>query len=257
MEITNGSDPSVQFAGELIARSTRGQDSLVTWLNHYSILTVRKAGASQRLGTFSFVGIDGLLLKYLSRTVAERTSADSVIPPFLSKMPGAKVLLVGGAPGVAIAASLKIMDLHPNLAECRALDGFDELPRDESSWSRQLGYWTPDIVIVGLGAGLQEQVASQCLAAIRFADQDRTGKGFVVMTCGGYLDQVLVEQYYPSWAYPLRLNWLVRLVKEPRRLWRRYSYEAIMATLQRASVRKELKVLSGFAAYEEVFSARR
>jgi hypothetical protein len=49
------------------------------------------------------------------------------------------------------------------------------------------------------------------------------------MTCGGFLDQILQSNYYPAWAYPLRLNWLVRLAREPRRLWRRYTVEAVVA----------------------------
>ena len=46
--------------------------------------------------------------------------------------------------------------------------------------------------------------------------------GIAVITCGGYFDQVIVGDYYPAWAYPMRLNWLVRMWHEPRRLWRRY-----------------------------------
>ena len=64
-----------------------------------------------------------------------------------------------------------------------------------------------------------------------------TSPGVLVVTCGGWLDQFAGgEPYYPAWAYPLRLNWLVRLAREPRRLWRRYTIEAIRAVRARADL---------------------
>ncbi len=52
----------------------------------------------------------------------------------------------------------------------------------------------------------------------------------LVLTCGGFFDQIHPARYYPSWAYALRLNWAVRLAREPGRLWRRYSVEALEAS---------------------------
>ena len=60
--------------------------------------------------------------------------------------------------------------------------------------------------------------------------------GVLVATCGGWLDQFAGDTYYPAWAYPLRLNWLVRLAREPKRLWRRYTVDAIRAVRARAAV---------------------
>ena len=46
------------------------------------------------------------------------------------------------------------------------------------------------------------------------------GAGF---TCGGFFDQVSGNgDYYPAWIDRLNLRFLYRLVREPRRLWRRY-----------------------------------
>lgn len=61
-------------------------------------------------------------------------------------------------------------------------------------------------------------------------------RGVLVVTCGGWLDQFSGDSYYPSWAYPLRLNWLVRLAKEPRRLWGRYTVHAVRAVRSRAEL---------------------
>jgi N-acetylglucosaminyldiphosphoundecaprenol N-acetyl-beta-D-mannosaminyltransferase len=52
------------------------------------------------------------------------------------------------------------------------------------------------------------------------------------MTGGSYLDHIAENSdfsatWYPAWANTLRLNWFYRLVREPRRLWRRYTIEIL------------------------------
>jgi exopolysaccharide biosynthesis WecB/TagA/CpsF family protein len=43
------------------------------------------------------------------------------------------------------------------------------------------------------------------------------------ITCGGYLDQLSGGfNYYPAVVDRLNLRFAYRLIKEPRRLWRRY-----------------------------------
>jgi hypothetical protein len=81
------------------------------------------------------------------------------------------------------------------------------------------------IAVLGLGAPLQDHYA---LAT--------ASPGILVATCGGWLDQFAGDTYYPAWAYPLRLNWLVRLAREPRRLWRRYTIDALRALWSRAAL---------------------
>lgn len=49
------------------------------------------------------------------------------------------------------------------------------------------------------------------------------GWGF---TCGGFLDQLGSGlYYYPQWVDQMNLRFAYRLLKEPRRLWRRYFFE--------------------------------
>ena len=40
----------------------------------------------------------------------------------------------------------------------------------------------------------------------------------------GFLEQIVGTDgdYFPPWANRLQLRWLFRLIKEPRRLWKRY-----------------------------------
>jgi hypothetical protein len=102
------------------------------------------------------------------------------------------------------------------------------------------------MLIVGLGAGLQEQVLLEGARAMT--------RGYA-MTCGGFLDQVLQPGYYPAWAYPLRLNWLVRLSREPRRLWRRYTVHALLALGRSRVWRQAMRDVPGLAAHARLCGA--
>jgi N-acetylglucosaminyldiphosphoundecaprenol N-acetyl-beta-D-mannosaminyltransferase len=45
-------------------------------------------------------------------------------------------------------------------------------------------------------------------------------------TCGGFLDQIIkYKGAYPEWIDHYNLRFLYRLIKEPKRLWRRYLIE--------------------------------
>lgn len=94
-----------------------------------------------------------------------------------------------------------------------------------SGWSEGYNYQTekvieeiqntnPKIILVGLGAPRQETWAAENRAAL---------EGRVVICVGEGL-RVLAEtkRRGPLWMQKAGLEWLVRLVNEPRRLWKRY-----------------------------------
>jgi UDP-N-acetyl-D-mannosaminuronic acid transferase (WecB/TagA/CpsF family) len=99
-----------------------------------------------------------------------------------------------------------------------------------------------DVVVLGLGAPLQDSYLLDLL------DNGLTGQ--LLLTCGGWIDQVSQSDYYPSYAYRLRLNWLVRVLREPARLWRRYTVEGVRAFARRKALRHHLLELGArpFAA---------
>ena len=73
-----------------------------------------------------------------------------------------------------------------------------------------------------MGAPRQEQFL------INLKNAGWTGIGF---TCGGFFDQIVDRvDYYPGWVDKMNLRFLYRLLKEPRRLWRRYliDYQVFM-----------------------------
>jgi beta-1,4-glucosyltransferase len=220
-----------RFVGELVelkrSAAEAGRSVRVTWLNHYSARVALREDAAA-VTAMDVVGVDGLLLKVMLGHPV-RTSADLVVPALLQGDPRIRsVLAVGGHGDRSEELARAFGDLAGRPVQVTSLDGYGGLLRGAGLQDlvRRL---SPDLVLVGLGAGLQERVVLEIAEAMT---------GGYAMTCGGFCDQVLHPQYYPRWAYPLRLNWLVRLAREPRRLWRRYTVDAVRAIQRRQELRR-------------------
>jgi Glycosyl transferase WecG/TagA/CpsF family len=66
----------------------------------------------------------------------------------------------------------------------------------------------------------------------------------VIFTAGGWLDQLADRpQYFPPLVHQLRLGWLLRIIREPRRLVRRYTLDAVSALRHIATLPRHLKPL--------------
>lgn len=209
-----------------------------TWLNHHTI-RFTLAEASSALAQMDVCGIDGQFLKWLLHHPT-RTSADLVVPLVLRRDETIRtVLAIGGTGDRSAVLSVALTELAGHPVQVVHVDGFDGLPRG-AELARLVLDVQPEMVLVGLGAGLQDTVVVEVAEAMT---------GGYVLTCGGFLDQVLCPGYYPAWAYPLRLNWLVRLVREPRRLWRRYTVGALVALASSRMWRRALRDVPGVDAH--------
>jgi beta-1,4-glucosyltransferase len=217
----------------------------VTWLNHYSAQKVLQTEPAS-LEHFSYVGVDGMLLLALTKA-RHRTSADLVVPRLIASLEGARVLLIGGTEAAISGASDAIERLlQPSSLVVGSYDGYENLPTGDPL-KALIESATPTLVLVGLGGGLQEQVALEIARIMP--------KG-LVLTCGGFLDQIQRPGYYPDWAYRTRLNWAVRLSREPRRLWRRYTIDALAALCKRKTLRSATMGAPGFQRLEKQLDMR-
>lgn len=201
--------------------------NLVTWINHSSLLRLRDR--MTLLQEFYMVGIDGIFLRNIMRVPHIRTSADLVIPKILAGRQ-LKVFLIGGEKNGLWRRSERFRELFPQAKVVLNISGFEENILEKSITAFEI--CKPNVIVLGLGAVKQEELAVNILQRIS------QNENCLILTCGGWLDQIVYDQYYPSWAYSLRLNWLVRLIREPRRLWRRYSIDAVRILLKRDLVRR-------------------
>ncbi|SES28125.1 WecB/TagA/CpsF family glycosyltransferase [Corynebacterium cystitidis] len=204
-------------AVKAFALSMNQPGTVATWLNHWSVQRARWSALAQ----IDLIGVDGTLLQMLLRTYGfplSRTSADLVLPVFFGEVaePGTRVALIGAKPGVAQRSAKKLQHTY-RLVAC-GFDGYGQLGtlRDNPE---ELAQFAPDVIVLGLGAGLQDEVA---------VEFHRHFPQAIICTAGGWIDQFAAkQQYFPAWVHRLRLGWAWRIYHEPRRLLGRYTRDAL------------------------------
>ncbi|MGY1840828.1 MULTISPECIES: WecB/TagA/CpsF family glycosyltransferase [unclassified Modestobacter] len=226
---------SANLASHLADAVTVGRGAAITWFNHASMS--RSLAASVPIDRFDYVGIDGLLLRWLTAPAAPRTSADLVLPRLFDRVPEkCRVALVGSQRPSLDAAARAIEALPSAPKVVFTCDGYGELPT-ASDLANRLLKLDVQVVVVGLGAPLQDNYVLDLVECGMSHE--------VLLTCGGWLDQVASPTYYPSFAYRLKVNWLIRVLREPGRLWRRYTVEAVLAYRRRRALKSYLLARGG------------
>lgn len=128
---------------------------------------------------------------------------------------GLSLYLLGSQPGVAERAAQKLNALYPGLYVAGTHHGhFHDTPGATETVIVTVNAVRPDILLVGMGTPLQEK-----WIAARRAELDVP----VVWAVGALFDFVAGAQPRgPRWMLDHGLEWLYRLLSDPRRLWRRY-----------------------------------
>lgn len=122
---------------------------------------------------------------------------------------GGKLYLLGSKPGIAEQAGEKLKKKYPGLTICGTADGYF---KDEEAVVAKINEAEPDVVFVCLGAPKQEKFIRN-----HFDELNAT----LYLGLGGSLDGYAgVAQRAPRWMINLSLEWLYRLLKEPKRLGR-------------------------------------
>jgi len=169
---------------------------------------VRLDGAGVRLGAW--------VLGY--RTPPRMTWADFAWSlAELASTRGYSLFLLGARPGVAEIAGDRLKTRFPDLRIAGIHHGyFDKTPGSPENEAviAQINAVKPNILIVGFGMPLQERWLME--------NWDRIDAN-VALTGGAVFDYVSGElKRAPRWMTDHGLEWLGRLIIEPRRLWKRY-----------------------------------
>lgn len=209
---------AIDDIGSFIAEDAR---ATITFCTVSSILSARKdPRVAEAIGSSSIVAPDGMPLVWLGRR-AGREVARVYGPDFMLDLLAAtgaryKHYFFGGRAGVAEQMSVKLTERFPGIR----VVGFSSPPENLSA-DQDLGdeiarieQAEPDIVWIGLGHPKQElwmhanrgKLSAPVLAAVGAAFDFHSG----------------AKKEAPGWMKRSGLQWLHRLLKEPRRLWRRY-----------------------------------
>lgn len=152
-------------------------------------------------------------------TMKNRISGDIFIPILYENAQKQKwsFFLLGATENVLIKATASIQNAFTDLKIVGTHHGYLAKKEEEMQVIEEINRSKADIVLVGMGHLKQEKWM--------VTYQDDIQASFLIGV-GGYFDHVARRiDCYPSWIYKLRLNWAYRLIKEPRRLWKRYTIE--------------------------------
>ena len=215
------------FIADTLARaSERTRPHIISYLN---ASMVNLAGEDQEfarsLARFDCLYADGQAIvwasRYLRRPVPARINAGDFTREFIAELAGRglKLALIGGAPrphtahGEAELAARTFQRWSPDLQVVYVHHGyFDD--HKAAIIEQELEEANPDIVLLGMGAAVQERWALRWSRSL----------GPRVWWCVGALFEYYSGTRWraPRWMRRCGLEWAFRLILEPRRLFRRY-----------------------------------
>ena len=162
----------------------------------------------------------GKLLKLPCTRIHRVTYADWIWSLMMkAEEQGWRVMYLGSKPGVADKGASVLRNIHPNL-QIATQHGYFSLESDNSDNQmviEKIQSYKPNILMVGMGMPRQEKWILENYDQI---------KANIILPCGACLDYVSGEvPTPPRWMGKVGLEWLYRLIIEPKRLWRRYLLE--------------------------------
>jgi N-acetylglucosaminyldiphosphoundecaprenol N-acetyl-beta-D-mannosaminyltransferase len=179
----------------------------------------------EMLPHFNVVTCDSQILfaaaRFLGTPLRERVSGSDFFPRFYARHKDdarVTIFICGGAPGVA-----EISRRNVNAAMGREMvvgtdspaSDFDTRPAELKRMISKINDTRATVLVVGLGAGRQEKFIVRC--------RDRMPHVKMFLPLGGTIDyEAKTLRRPPSWVTNVGLEWLYRLVREPRQRWRRY-----------------------------------
>jgi N-acetylglucosaminyldiphosphoundecaprenol N-acetyl-beta-D-mannosaminyltransferase len=205
----------------LIERARAGVAGHVHYVNAYSI--AQTMSSPELLHCFEDASAncaDGRPIELLSRWFGSRSIPQNRGPAAFERIIdfgrgcGLRHFLLGSTPQTLAALERSLRARFPGVEIAgtesppfRRLD-----PAEQAEQDRRIRACNPHIVWVGLGTPKQD------LEAARLA-----GAGFLAVAVGAAFDfSAGTKREAPPWVRNVSMEWLYRLMSEPRRLWRRY-----------------------------------
>lgn len=125
-----------------------------------------------------------------------------------------KLFLLGGAAGVAETMKAELQKVYPRLNVVGTKDGFFNHETESLDVVREINEKSPHILLVAFGAPRQELWIDRYFSDLEVP---------VIIGVGGLFDFFSGRiPRAPLWVRKIGMEWIFRLIQEPRRLARRY-----------------------------------
>ena len=175
------------------------------------------------LNRADMVRLDGFGIRLGAAILGQRTPPRSTWADFgwalaaMCASQGFRLFFFGGQPGIAETAAQRLTTAFPQLQVAGTQHGFIDVSpdaHDNTELIARINERETDILVVGLGMPKQERW-------IRTHRDDLQAP--VIMTGGAVFEYLAgTTRRAPGWMHHHGLEWLFRLLQNPRRLWHRY-----------------------------------
>lgn len=221
-----------QARQRILSGLAEGAGGIVVTVNIDHMVRCRRDPAYRSLvDRAELVVADGMPLVWASRlqgtALPERVAGSSVTLSLAADLAeqGRSLFLLGGNPGVAEAAGRVLAERLNGLRiagiYCPPF-GFEQNQTEMQRIRKALGASQPDVVYVALGSPKQEWLMDQLRKQLPdLSTAWWLGVGISLSFISGEVHRA------PWWLQRLGLEWVHRMVQEPRRLFRRYMIDGI------------------------------
>jgi N-acetylglucosaminyldiphosphoundecaprenol N-acetyl-beta-D-mannosaminyltransferase len=210
------------IAERVIAAVNSGQKMLVVNANANLVVLSQTIGWMSALFLKADIAFcDGagvqLAIRLLKGRAAHRTTPPEWIGGVLEALgPKASIFWLGGS-SEAVVKAARNYERRYGVRTAGVQDGFFDMAKDSAenlALVARINSAAPSILLVNMGMPRQERWLLD--------NWDRLQTG-VAITGGALVDHAAGRvRRPPRWVANLGIEWLVRLVREPKRLWRRY-----------------------------------
>lgn len=171
---------------------------------------------------------DGMPLIWMSKLLKtplkEKVSGSDLFPLLceIASKKGYKVFLLGAAEGVAVKATENLKNKYENLQVVGCYSpsyGFENDKKELDYIINIINSVKPDILVVGLGSPKQEKFIYKYRNKLNVP---------ISLALGASIDfEAGNVKRAPKWMQKIGLEWFYRLLKEPKRMYKRYLIDDI------------------------------
>jgi N-acetylglucosaminyldiphosphoundecaprenol N-acetyl-beta-D-mannosaminyltransferase len=206
---------------QIIDESIKGNTQLIqSGVNAASIVELKNSpGIENAYNNADLINIDGMsmvwALRYLGFVVPERVACPDLALAIMELAEKNKYsLFLFGAKEKSLTAAVEnIRTMHPKLQVSGFRNGYFK-PEDEESVIQMINSANSDILFLGMPSPQKE------LFVEKYRNQLKVK---YILGVGGFFDILSGSiKRAPLWMQNSGMEWFYRLMKEPRRMWRRY-----------------------------------
>jgi N-acetylglucosaminyldiphosphoundecaprenol N-acetyl-beta-D-mannosaminyltransferase len=166
------------------------------------------------------VGADGVPIVWASRLLGDalpgRVNGTDLMDRlfFESAKKGWRLYLLGARQAVIEKAVHKLQRQIPQIQIVGFRNGYFDSLEQEQQVVQEINTAEPDVLLLGFGTPMKEKWVKRHRAALNVP---------IIHGVGGSFDIVgELTRRAPKWMQKSGLEWLYRLIQEPRRMWKRY-----------------------------------